>query len=250
MSYVLYLYPKNDKKIPFTEKELIEKIEVPYKATLWKGDKVSFDIMYSGDSPGSEYEFHFDVDHYVVSCSYSGYIPQFKKVVKDVATFLQLYIEDQQISPLERIDPLKYKVDDPRSIKAIEFVNKLLEKQNLELILPTSSKYFILFFITAVHPENHRYYSLLLDDGRIYASKVEEGESLREVLDREVVDLTSSKEYNLIKVDANYDTAADKKGNILPRSAIHINVPYFDPTLIKTKHSMKWVAIEPSIFCK
>lgn len=244
MSYVLYLYPKNNEKVPFTEKELVEKIEIPYQVALWKGDNVSFDIMYSGAAPGSEYEFHFDVDHYVASCSYSAYIPQFKKVVKDVATSLQLFIEDQQISPLEKIDPLEYQVDDPRSIKAIAFVKKLLEKPSLDLILPASSKYFILFFIVTENLENKSYYSLLLDDGRLYASKVEEGESLKEVLDREVVDLTGSKEYELIKIDAHYDTAPDKKGNLLPRSAIHINVPYFDPKLVKTKYPMKWVEVK------
>lgn len=245
MSYGINLYRKNSTK-PFTEDELwAKKLNMAFDIGLIDGDKKrGFEVGYKYDSPFRKFEFYFDTDHYYTSCPYSDYLNVFKQVVKEVSNFLDLTIEDVQISPIKKFEPLDYRVDDPKSIEVIELQKKLLKPQNLRFILPGSSKYFVLYFIVTSNPKDHRYYYLVMEDGRFYAGKVEPGKNLKEIVDKEIVELTGSKVYRVINIKDNYDSAPDKFGNVLPRTSVTLEVSYFDPKIVKTKYPMKWIILE------
>lgn len=106
--------------------------------------------------------------------------------------------------------------------------------------LPSEKKFFILYFITAKNPETLKNAVLTLVGNRYYASKVNTGESLISVIDREIVDLTGSNIYDLFDVQENYDTAFDMHGKELPRTALYLDVPYFEIKSRKLKYPMEW----------
>lgn len=105
---------------------------------------------------------------------------------------------------------------------------------------PAVSKYFILYRISSKNSTTSETVMLVLDDGRIFASKVNPGETLTDVVNREIVDLTGSNEYTLNSV-SEHDEAKDRFGNMLRRYALYIDVPFFNLENRKTRYSMKWV---------
>lgn len=98
-----------------------------------------------------------------------------------------------------------------------------------------------MYFINSINPEDDKEYYLTLGENTLFASKVNEGESIKTVVDREIPDLTGSREYTLLNIK-EHDSAKDRHGNELKRLAISLYVPYFDPDNISTKHVVSWQA--------
>lgn len=101
--------------------------------------------------------------------------------------------------------------------------------------VPATAKYFvklwlysknalgdsvILFFHQAPSTKN-------LSDIQYYASKVNPGETLENVLHKEVLSITRSEKYTIRSI-IDDDTASDRYGNEIKRYAVLLDVPFFE----------------------
>lgn len=100
------------------------------------------------------------------------------------------------------------------------------------------STYFTKYLITSVDPMTKKNLLLTMGDG-IYCSKVNEGEVLKDVIDKEIVLLTGSHEYTPIRTGDD-GTALDRHGKELTRIFLSISIPYFDPNERKTEVKAIW----------
>lgn len=105
---------------------------------------------------------------------------------------------------------------------------------------PATSKHFILYRIQSINPATRATETLVFGEGTQYASKVNPGETLTQVIDREIVDLTGSKEYTLHSA-TEHDEAKDRFGNSLKRYLLMIEVPYFNPESRTLKYPAHWI---------
>ena len=265
MSYNLHIFKKNGSQKPFALKELEDKLHTVFDIFEYDPthkDRVEwFVIHYFDKSPSHTWEFYYDKEKgcYWARCSYStdkNTFIDFRKVVSDVAILLNMQIQDPQIDE-KIIDPKNFDINDQRSIRARAFMihtqYEIAMKFGGKNAYPsiesycskiTEEKYFILYSIIARIPETFRLQYLVLDDGRFFASKVNKGETLTEVLNREVSELTGSNNYFVEDIADKYDSAPDRKGKYLPRTAVFLRVPYFNPDKVKTKYLMRWVDIQ------
>lgn len=246
MSYDLKLYRKNRSPEPLNKEEL-EPLKPLFRVFITaadeKGKVKSFEVASENEQGWVRIEFCLQDDgSYWTYISYGGppeRFATFKREVKDVAIALGLQIQDPQLSS-ELVDPENYDAGSAESAKRFNYiVNEVLPMT--PHMIPATSKYFIKYFIKSKNPTTSKEVILTLGNNRIYASKVNVGESLLEVINREIVELTGSKEYKLVEVVDNYDSAFDRYGNRLPRSALFLEVPYFDPKTRRLRYPMEWV---------
>lgn len=248
MSYDINLHRKDKQKTPFTEAELRSGLEDTFEyinTNVVDGSVVDFEV---GLDPMNSSEFHYQNESgcYWTYCSYSvddAVFNKFKSEVKTIATKLDLLIQDPQIDE-ELINPEDFTVKDDESSKKFDYAQQITEKisGDLPYILPAESKHFILYFIRSQDPINGNKVLLTLGQERLYASKVEVGESIDQVVRREIPKLTGSNEYKLLN-SFEYDTAKDRFGNDLPRYALDIAIPYFDPRTRHLKQMVEWKSV-------
>lgn len=246
MSYDLRLYRKNQSQEPLKKEELEPlkfKFNVSITAFDERGNVEGFEITPRNGQSGNISEFYRQDDgSYWASISYGMSAQEFvtfKKVVKDVASMLSLQIQDPQLNN-ELFDPENYDVGDRESTKRFNYVSNVFLPK-IPHMIPAKSKYFILYFIKSKNPATSKDVILTLGNNRTYASKVNIGETLLGVVNREIIELTGSSKYKLLKVVDKYDTAFDRHGNKLPRSAIYLEVPYFDPKTKSLRYPVEWV---------
>lgn len=254
MSYDLNLYRKDGSKEPFEREEIKDKLENSFKDVAFQpesGPVMDFEL--SQENLADSLEFHYQGKEkgcYWTYCSYGvddETFKNFKRGVKEVATALAMQIQDVQVGE-DLIDPEEFTADDTESSEKFGHAQKITEKviEKLPFILPTKSKLFILYFITADEPGKDSRVCLTIGDGHLYASKVEVGESIEQVVKREVPILTGSSEYKLIGAKP-HDTAKDRFGNELPRYTIYVDVPYFEPAKRDLKIKVEWVQLPPPV---
>ena len=82
----------------------------------------------------------------------------------------------------------------------------------------------------------------MMENDQIYCSKVNPGETLHEVIQREIPTLTGSNRFQLIDIKEG-GTAPDRHGKELLRMDLFITVPYFEPKLEKLRHNLEWKVI-------
>ena len=246
MSYVLHLYRKDHSKNPFTETELKNKLGNSYGYVAVHSEKnlaVGFDI---GKTEVDSTEFYHqgnDKGYYGTYCSYGideKEFMDFKRIVKDIAITLNLQIQDPQISE-NLIEPENFIPDDTVSSNRFTFTKQATKEviKRLPWILTTKSKHFILYFIMSTDPVTHKNLFLTIGEKGMYASKVEPGESIDQVVKREIPELTGGTVYKILQAK-DYDTARDRYGNELPRYSVIIEVPYFDPIKKTLKQKVDW----------
>lgn len=246
MSYDLGFYKKDGSKKPFTETEFKNKIGDVFRLVAIhqkNGLAVGFDVGSKTEKDYIEFYHEGEGGGYWTYCSYGvdeKKFIDFKKIVKDVAINLDLQIQDLQINE-GLIDPKDFNPEDPKSNQSFNRTKNITKKiiKQLPWILPTESKHFILFFILSIDPATNKNVTLILGGGGLYGSKVEQGESIDQVVKREIPNLIGTTEYEIIQVQ-NFDTARDKYGNELPRYSVHIKVSYFDPAKKILKHKVRW----------
>lgn len=226
MSYDWYLYRKDNIKKPFdNEMELRDKLKDKYKNISFHNENgvvMGFDI--GVDALKGDLEFYHQGEkngYYWTYCSYGVDKNIFNIVrenVENIALALDLQIVDQQT----------------------------VADEQARSLLPAISKYFILYKIICTDPNSSDFSKLLLileDDKLECAGKVEPGQTLKETIDKDIIEFTESQKYLIIRIDDNYDSAPDKNNNIIPRTSVVLKVDYFDPKTIKTKYPMKWIRV-------
>jgi hypothetical protein len=251
MSYDLYLYRKNNIKKPYDSGEVLKKLNKTFKYIYEhvESDKViGFDVGYDIKAPEIDVSYQGEEKgYYFTYCSYAvenNTFIKFKEMVVDIAKGLDMLICDPQIKPYSSTrtqNPSEYNVDSIESRRAVSIVRSSLRQfEKLSpYILPTKEKHFIIYFISSTDPKTNKDFSLTLGNNRFYASKVNVGESIKDVVDREIVELTGSSKYDFMNIKRS-DTAKDKYGNELERYALFIDVPFFNLKNRKTKYKMIW----------
>ena len=73
----------------------------------------------------------------------------------------------------------------------------------------------------------------------MYATRVLPGESIAQVVARELPEVIGSAVHEITGVYEK-DTAKDKLGNLLPRMSVHIKVPFFQLQNATLSHPMFW----------
>jgi hypothetical protein len=243
MSYDLHIYRK-DTQGPRLTKEELAKLDSAFEVTITSLDEsgmvIGFDLK---GKRGEVYEFFQQDDgSYWSSVSYSATPDEmklFRQTIKDVATRLELVIRDPQISE-DHVDPANFQPENPESIK--RFATTKNVTQQVPYMLPADEKYFILYFIYS-RDSSQKERFLVFGENSQHASKVNPGESLSQVVSREIRDITGSPTFTFMNVQHNYDTALDRFGKSLSRSAVYIDVPFFDPKTVKTKYPVHWIEI-------
>lgn len=203
----------------------------------------------AGDSREENVELQYDRGgYYWASCSYavdSFVFTAFVRRVKEIAANLDMLIQDPQLQN----DPASFCYQDEgyEATLASRFVSvkKTLEKFSKypPSALPATGRFFILLSITSRDPETGKDVLLTSASGRLYASKVEAGESIEQVVKREMPELTGSSEFSIINVFRS-DTAKDRLGNVLPRHMVVIRVPYFYPKDRNVVKEVEWRALD------
>ncbi|MBU1117581.1 hypothetical protein KKD37_01305 [Patescibacteria group bacterium] len=279
MSYDLFLYRKDGILEPLNKDDVEKKLYPEFSVFEFNSDKgkyaTYFQVYFSQGAQWSGFDFTFQSEDgcYWASCPYSvdreelGY---FKSVVRDVAILLDFKINDPQISK-ELFEAGDYDPNDVRGVKAIDLVKEDMKPENMSKILgkrvrltypimenslirkeglagllssPEKGKHFVFYVIFSRKPITLEDFYLTLDDGRFYASKVEKGESLEEVIKRDMKKLVGSEIYKLVEIDKNYDFALDKRGNKTPRTRLTLKVNFFEIDKVKSKYPMKWKKME------
>jgi len=279
MSYDLFLYRKDGILKPLKKNDVEKKLYPEFSVFEFNFDEgkyaTYFQVYFSQGAQWSGFDFTFQGEDgcYWASCPYSvdreelGY---FKSVVRDVAILLDFKIKDPQISE-ELFEAGDYDPNDVRGIKAFDLMKESLKLKNISKILgrklsltyplkenstilkeglaglllsPIESKHFVYYIIFSRKPITLEDFYLTLDDGRFYASKVEKGESLEEVIKRDMKKLVGSEIYKLVEIDKNYDFALDKRGNKIPRTRLTLKVNFFEIDKVKSKYPMKWKKME------
>lgn len=253
MSYDLDLYRKDGSKEPFEQEEVKDKLKGEFNYIKFHPDTgpvMDFEVGHENEA--DSIEFHYqgkDKGYYWTYCSYGisdEVFKNFKNLVKDIAVKLDMQIQDVQMGE-GLIDPEEYLAEDVKSSERFGHTKKITSKvvEMLPYVLPAKKKHFILYFIMSDNPEIGKGVYLALTGNGFYASKVEAGKSIDQVVKREIPELTGSGKYKIMGVQ-NYDTAKDRFGNELPRYSVFIEVPYFDPidTDRKLKHKVEWRPIQ------
>ena len=117
---------------------------------------------------------------------------------------------------------------------------KETERRRKLLGMPAESKYFIFYVILSKKPKTLENLYLSLENRGFFASKVEKGERLIDVIEREIKELIGGEKSKLIGIDEKYDFALDREGKSLPRTKLTFRANYFDVKAVKTKYPMEW----------
>lgn len=258
MSYDLRLYRKDKLKEPLSENKL-ESLNNKFKIVITEKDDqnrvLGFYAKYTDNNPewltDDGFEFYYqDKGYYFTYIAYSAseeMFEYFKKLTRDIALALNFQIQDTQMSE-HIIDPNEYETFQPTE-NSFGFTQKILQglanSNFLDYVTPSTFKYFIKYFLIAVEPNTEKRKMLLLEGNKMYCSKVNVGESLCEVINKEIELLTGSKLYQITNV-LHGDFDYDRHGNKIPRYNVFLQIPYFNPYKIKLKFNMKWRNLEHS----
>lgn len=260
MSYDLRLYRKDETKSPLKRKEF-QKLNEKFEITLDKvGDKdqvLGFRLKYKNDQPewldDEGFEVYFQEDgYYWTYISYSAtdeMFDYFQRLINDLSSMLELKIQDTQISN-EIINPNtttspedgKNRFNLTKKVM-VKVVNSGILDLAAVLVAPAKSKFFVMYFLTATDPVSARSVLLSFPNNKLYASKVSVGETLKSVIDREIVMLTGSSKYKVLKI-VEGGTDLDRNGNEVKRLNLHIDIPYFNINSRKLKYPSVWSEIE------
>lgn len=277
MSYDIFLYRK-DKKLEPLKKVEIEKKLYPefsiFEFNLDKSEEATYFWPYYSEKAqwsGFDYSYQNDEGCYWASCSFQvdrDELEYFKKEVREVAILLDFKIKDPQISE-ELFDPENYDPNDPRGVKALKIIQEDMKAENMSKILgqklvsaypskensldqkelerrqrilfsPTENKYFFFFTFLSKKPKTLEDLMLVPQNGLFYGSKIEKGERLIEVIEKEIKEFIGLEKYKLLRIEEEYDFARDREGKMLPRTKLTFKVNYFDVDKVKTKYPMEW----------
>lgn len=261
MSYDLKIFRKNSTHKHVTLQELEERFHTVFDIFEYDQEHRDhirwFTVHYRDESPNLTWEFDFQDDGcYSTRCAYGvdrALFAKFRKVTQDVAMLLDAQIQDPQISQT-LIDPKDFTIDNSESDSVRKMERQLSTEFAMEHDLTNATpsivaycskkaekKFFILYFMVGRIPNTDNLQYLVLENGGFFASKVNVGETLTEVLNREISELTGSSKYYVEHITERYDTALDRFHNTLDRTAVLLRIPYFDPAKTATKYPMKWI---------
>lgn len=247
MSYDLKLYRTNGKKGSLSKNE-IDSIRNKFDIIIrYEKDNniISFAIKNKNDNfDWLEEGFDFwyqDEGCYLVTVPYSVSEEAFNyfiNLVKNLTNELNLKIIDNQ-SGKEFSEKDAKEIFDYTKNVANRVIKSPFLWQLFDLKVPAKSKYFIMYFLISTDPQAKKKMVLTYDFGKVYCSKVNEGESLKSVLDKEIPMLIGSGEYKFVKkIDGGI--AQDKYGNNIPRFNLYIEIPYFNPKDRNLKYDFSW----------
>lgn len=250
MSYDLNLFRKDNFPEPFEEKVLQEKLAGVYghlSVYLHEGRVTNFEVRTEEEKDSIEFSYQIEDGCYKTYCSYSvddTTFRDFKRTVSSVAHALNLLIEDPQLGE-ERMEPEAFDKTYDKSTQTFEATKQITGSvmDQLPYLIPATATYFTVYFITSEDPVTKSRMVLTFESGQLYASKVEAGTSLHDTVKKDLKELLGASTFTIVQV-SDYDTAHDKDGNELPRSAVLLTVPYVDPALEPRKHTMEWQMVD------
>ncbi len=253
MSYDLSLCKKDGIKEPFPKDE-IEALGVKFDIIIRKLDEKNNVVGFTTKNKNDKFDwledgFDFwyqDEGYYATNISYSASkeaFDYFVNLASNLANELNIKVIDNQ-TDLD-LDEEEAKENFDYDKKTTELViNSPLFEEIVNLKLTAKSKYFIMYLLWATDPQTGKKVVLTYDSGKTYCSKVNPGETLRSVIDKEIPMLVGSKEYKFVKM-LNGGTAPDRYGNYLPRFNIYIEIPYFNPKERQLNFDFSWKEIKP-----
>jgi hypothetical protein len=255
MSYDLYLYREDKRKEPLKREELSkldEKFAVKVIREDAEGRVLDFGVKYNDENPDWTEEEGFEIFwqddkgcywHYISYSADEEMFDYFRRLTEDLAETLRLTIVDPQVSN-DEMDPDEFRNTAGKSDQRFEIAQQVTKVLSEKMFLyePAQSTYFIKLFIRAWDPKaSDPTMLILLEQGnQMYCSKVETGQTLDEVLKKEVPPLIGDDYYQVMTM-LDGDFAFDKHGNKLPRKDVFIDIPYFDPKTRNLKYNMRWV---------
>lgn len=262
MSYDIFLHSKHDKNKSITTEfwtKLQQELSVESIDKNTDGSIKNFYGKYKGESPawvGKGFEYYQqDNGDYVTSISYSATDEMLQYGIKlstDIAAAIDFTIYDPQFSD-ESLSPEEYANQTNTSLDianrtrrftqgiATNLITHPLFPHKPIIISPASMTYFTQYLVYSNDPETDLLV-ILLQGNQTYCSKVERGEKLQEVMDREIPLLTGSSEYRFLEI-GDGGSARNKHGDDLPRFNLIIAVPYFDPKSRNLIQPSSWVKI-------
>lgn len=210
----------------------------------------NFFVKYKDENPdwmegdkGFEVSFHED-GYYWTNISYGanedmfGY---FRRLTSDISEKLRFLIRDPQIGETYTPEDFgqKYDVSKKREQFAKKAMSFVVNDPLYSYRIPVMSRYFTKYFLLSREPVTKKAVMLMVDEDQQYCSKVEKGELLEDIILRDVMFLTASKEFEVLEVKDG-GVAKDRFGNDLPRKDILIGISYFDPKTRELKRTMSW----------
>lgn len=262
MSYDLFLYQKNGLKKPLEDDVLKLKLCKPQYSIEISVN--SFEVSGS-DEDGSfndPYYYQKDKGCYWTYCSYgvnSDTFEIFRKRVCRVAQKLDLLIQDQQLGTEELFTSENYfnNYECSKRFRFAQNSSKLVSRGAIDIrtvsFLKTMkppwltevslSERFVQYYIVSSIPDNNQLVYLSPGENLICAGKLNIGKTLEETINEYIFECTGSNKYNLIKIIRNNDSAKKRTGEILPRDAIFIKVPYFQPQKNFNQENYSWLSV-------
>jgi hypothetical protein len=263
MSYDLQLYRQDDKKEPLSRNDLQkldEKFVVNKVRTDEHGRVLDFAVKYKDNQPNWLEEDGWEISwqevehlegeeetggyywHYISYSATDEMFQYFKNIAEDVADVLHLKIVDPQLG-IQGLEEDKIETGPARANALFNIAQNVTKNLSEKFFLyePAESTYFIKLFIRAWDPKSSdpTMLTLLQDGNQMYCSKVETGQTLDEVLKKEIPTLIGDDYYQVMTM-LDGDFAFDKHGNKLPRKNVFIDIPYFDPKTRDLKYDMRW----------
>lgn len=246
MSYDLYLQSKNPNKKPLLREDF-DKLNEIFKVEILKQDEnqniTEFSASHKTSNDALPNEFFCDTEdgNYWTHLSYAATKEQFANFIKiatDIARFLDMDVFDPQFGKT-----LDLTEENSQNTQRFQTGQQTLQHVIKKFVVmpntPTTSKFFTMYLITTKQPNTDRTVLLTQGKGSVYCSKVNPGETLLDVIKKELPLLTGSSEYKLKDIqDGGFDF--DRHGNKLPRINLHIEVPYFDPHEKNLKYPFIW----------
>jgi len=247
MSYDLRLHSSlaSDTKLKASElNKLEDKFLIKDIKTDPEGYLLGFSVSYSDEDDFFDFWRQDDNSYFsfITFGSPPEYKVKFRSIVKDIASALNLLISDPQASSKGRLSSDEFNAAEYASIQRLIAEKRLRDQINRNQMLDevTQTDYFVIYFVTTKSPESGDYLMLMLNTVGYYASKVRIGETLSKVISRDMKSFIPDVNYKVVDIKPNFDTAKDKNGNDLPRSAVYLTVPYFDPNEVRPKGQLSW----------
>jgi hypothetical protein len=188
-------------------------------------------------------------DFYMIDQSLKKH-PEF---LKDLPQFT--YLKSKNTSTFEDRVKNRYKDNPEIGQKIIDSIEKG-RKRYEKLREVAETKYFIKLLITSydsLDKNKERYLTLIMHEGEKpdnlnkvmnYCSKVNPGEKLQEVIEREITEISGNPFYRCLNIEDD-GFAKDKFGNDLKRLRLVIKIPYFEPKGKKVIGlNLSWVEVD------
>jgi hypothetical protein len=249
MSYDYYLQRKEGLPRKFKSGEIKSVLASDFKEiieTIENDEVTCFEVRYSDKYVDAffEYSFQPDEEAYWTSVHYGADDEgsnRFDADLKKIVLKLDMEVLDPQ-SSIKWISPEVFTGEyaKPQTYDQVFKVKSAAYPDYPHQTKKALKEYFILYYIRSFDLSGNNEYFLTVGGDRLPASKVNPGETLQQVVQREMNDYTGSSTYKIINFD-KHDKAQDKFGNWLPRFKVEVLVPYFVTTVADTDWNMQWI---------